>query len=206
MKVIFLTLTLGLWNSADTWALTASPTSLTFQAVQGGSNPAGQSLSVSKSNTKTTNWTASDSASWVSVSPATGSITKSSQILVTVNTAGLAGGTYSASVVVTVYKGGSVTVPVTLTVTPTTTTSSTTLTSTAASLAWDPATDTSIAGYNVYVGTASGVYGAPINVGNVTSYILNNLALGSTYYFVVTTYDTSGAESIPSNEVSKSVY
>jgi len=63
-----------------------------------------------------------------------------------------------------------------------------------------------VAGYNVYVGTASGVYGPPINVGNVTSYVVNNLVIGNTYYFVVTDYNTSGVESAPSNQVSKSIY
>ncbi len=63
-----------------------------------------------------------------------------------------------------------------------------------------------MAGYNVYVGTASGVYGPPINVGNVTSYVMNNLVMGNTYYFVVKDYNTSGVESAPSNEVSKSIY
>ena len=206
-KVLSLALVLGLWNSPATWALTASPASLTFQAIQGGNNPASQSVNVSKPNKKDTNWTASDSANWVSVSPTTGSFTSSSQITVVVNTAGLAAGTYSATVTVTAYKGGSVSIPVSLTVAPTTTTGSSTSTSnTAASLTWDPITDTGIAGYNVYVGTAPGVYGAPINVGNVTSRIIDNLAVGSTYYFVVTAYNTSGVESIPSNEVSKSIY
>ena len=208
-KILFLCLALGLWNSPDTWALTANPTSLTFQAVQGGSNPPSQSITVSKSNTKATNWTASDSANWVGVSPGTGSITKSSQIVVAVNTAGLTPGTYSATVAVTVYKGGSVSVPVTLTVaaSTTTTTSTSTTSSSTVSLAWDPPeTSTGIAGYNVYVGTTSGVYGAPINVGNVTSYVISNLGIGNTYYFTVTDYDGSGVESIASNEVSQSIY
>jgi hypothetical protein len=55
------------------------------------------------------------------------------------------------------------------------------------------------------MGTTSGVYGPPITVGNVTSYVLNNLAV-ATYYFVVTAYNANGIESLPSNEVSKSVY
>jgi hypothetical protein len=62
-----------------------------------------------------------------------------------------------------------------------------------------------VAGYNVYVGTASGVYGPAINVGNVNSYVVNNLAAG-TYYFVVTDYNSNGVESTPSNEVSKTIY
>lgn len=211
-SVLFLALTFVLLNCSDIWALTASPTSLSFRAVQGGSNPASQSVSVSKSNNKTTNWTASDSASWVSVSPVTGSITSSSQIVVAVNTAGLAAGTYSATVTITAYKGGSVSVPVTLTVGSSTTTSSLTTTtstssSTTASLIWDPpTTSTGVAGFRVYVGTASGVYGPPIDVGNVTSYTVSNLPLGYTYYFAVSDYDSNGAESITSNEVSKSIY
>jgi len=76
----------------------------------------------------------------------------------------------------------------------------------AASLSWSAVTNTNQAGYKVYAGTASGVYGPPINVGNVTSYVLSNLAVGNTYYFVVTDYTTSGMDSLLSNEVNKSLY
>jgi hypothetical protein len=110
-------------------------------------------------------------------------------------------------VTVTVYKGGSVSIPVTLIVaSATTTTSPPTTTNTAASLSWSPPdVSTGVAGYKVYMGSSAGAYGPPFTVGNVTSYVFNNLAVG-TYYFVVTTYDGTGAESLPSNEVSKSVY
>jgi len=202
---IVLTVVIGIWTSPEALALTASPSSLTFQAVQGGSNPASQYVNVSKSNKKPTNWTASESATWLSVSPLTGGITNSAQVGVTVNTAGLAAGTYSATVTVTVYKGGSVSIPVTLTVASTTTTSPPATTSTSASLSWSPADDSTVAGYKVYMGSSAGAYGPPITVGNVTSYVLNNLAIG-TYYFVVTAYTNTGTESLPSNEVSKSVY
>ncbi|HSC55754.1 MAG TPA: hypothetical protein VLC51_01050, partial [Nitrospira sp.] len=197
----------GVWTSSNAWTLSASPTSVSFKAIQGGGNPASQSVSVSKPNNKTTNWTASDSATWVSVTPLTGSITNSAQVGIAVNIGGLAAGTYSATVTVTASKGGSVAIPVTLTVSPSTTTSSSTLTTSTntASLNWDASTDTTVVGYKVYMGTASGVYGAPITVGNVTSYLLNNLSI-ATYYFVVTDYDANGNESLPSNEVSKSVY
>lgn len=212
---VALTCPMNVWTPTEASALTVSPSALTFQAVQGGTNPPSQSVNVSKSNKRDSTWTASDSASWVTVSPVVGSIASSVQVAVNVDIAGLPAGTYSATVTVTVYKGGSASVPVTLTVAPSTTTnlsssttstlsSSTTLTA-AATLSWDPNTSTNIGGYNVYMGTTSGVYGPPINVGNVTSYVLNNLAIG-TYYFVVTDYDTSGLESLPSNEVSKSIY
>jgi hypothetical protein len=109
-------------------------------------------------------------------------------------------------VTVTVYKGGSVSIPVTLTVAlAATTTSPPTTTSTAASLSWSAADDSTVAGYKVYMGSSAGAYGPAITVGNVTSYVINNLAIG-TYYFVVTAYTSTGAESLPSNEVSKSVY
>lgn len=67
-------------------------------------------------------------------------------------------------------------------------------------------TSTNLAGYKVYMGTASGLYGTPLDVGNVTSYVMSNLAIGNTYYFVVTSYNSSGSESLPSTEVSKSIY
>lgn len=199
---------IGCYAAPQAFALTASPTALNFQAIQGGTNPASQSVNVSKSNNKVTNWTASDSATWLSVSPGSGSITNNAQIAVTVNTAGLAAGTYSATVAVTVYKGGSVSIPVSLTVAPAATTNPPTTTgaSTTASLSWTPSTTTGVAGYRVYVGTAPGVYGSPVNVGNVTSYTVANLAVGYTYYFVVTDYDAGGTESPPSNEVSKIIY
>ena len=68
-------------------------------------------------------------------------------------------------------------------------------------LGWDPKTDPDLAGYGVYYGTASRTYGAPINVGNVTSYALTGLTPGVTYYFAVTAYDTAYNESGFSNEV-----
>ena len=204
---IILALSIDLASSPNAWALSASPTAVRFQAVQGATNPASQFVNVSKPNNRTTNWTASKNATWVSVTPVTGSITNSAQVGVVVNIAGLSAGTYSATVTVRADKGGSVAIPVTLTVAASTTTSSpppTTSTYTA-SLTWDPTLDTTVVGYKVYMGTTSGVYGSPIALGNVTSYVLNNLPV-ATYYFVVTAFNTNGIESLPSNEVSKSVY
>ena len=209
---IGLALAISLWTSPEAWALTVSPTTMTFQAVQGGTNPYSGTINVSKSNNHQTTWTATDSAPWLTVSPGTGSITSTALVAVAVNITGLAAGTYTTTVTIKVDKGGSASVPVTLTVAPAPTTSalttptSSTSTSTTASLSWSAVTNSDQAGYKVYVGTASGVYGPPINVGNVTSYVLSNLAVGNTYYFAVTDYNTSGVESLPSNEVSKSLY
>ena len=43
-----------------------------------------------------------------------------------------------------------------------------------------------------------------VDVGNVTTYTVSNLAPG-TYYFVVTAYDSSNDESSFSNEASKTI-
>jgi fibronectin type 3 domain-containing protein len=71
---------------------------------------------------------------------------------------------------------------------------------------WDASTSTNLAGYKIYVGTVSGQYGSPVDVGNVTSYVMKDLTLGDTYFFAVTSYNGSGVESAYSNEVSQTVY
>jgi uncharacterized protein YjdB len=78
-----------------------------------------------------------------------------------------------------------------------------------ATLAWSaPATNvdgstlTDLAGYKIYYGTSPGSYTKVIDVGNVTTSVVNNLAPG-TYYFTVTAYNIYGVESSYSNEASK---
>ena len=79
-------------------------------------------------------------------------------------------------------------------------------------LAWDaPTTNTdgspltNLAGFNVYYGTAPGVYSGPVDVGPVLQNQIVDLPDGNTYYFAVTAYDTYGNESGYSNEVSKTL-
>jgi hypothetical protein len=69
-------------------------------------------------------------------------------------------------------------------------------------LAWDPNIALGLAGYKVYVGTASGAYSVAIDVSNVTSYTVTGLQAGTQYYFAVTAYDSGGNQSGFSNEVS----
>lgn len=68
------------------------------------------------------------------------------------------------------------------------------------SLAWDASVSPAIAGYKVYVGTASRTYGAPITIGDQTTYTVTGLTAGH-YYFAVTAFDGVGNESDYSNEV-----
>lgn len=123
-------------------------------------------------------------------------------ITVAVNTAGLSAGTYSALITLTATGGATNTpqsIPVSLTITaPSTST---------ATLTWNANTEGDLAGYKVYRATASGAYGealASIPAGTI-SYQATGLVSHTTYFFVVTAYDSAGNESAVSNEVSKSI-
>jgi fibronectin type 3 domain-containing protein len=70
------------------------------------------------------------------------------------------------------------------------------------SLAWDPNTESDLAGYRIYRGMSSGNYDKVVDVGNVTTWTDTTLEVGQTYYFAATAYDTEGLESTFSNEVS----
>ena len=70
------------------------------------------------------------------------------------------------------------------------------------SIAWDPNTETDLAGYKVYVGTSPGTYTQTIDVGNVTTFTISDLTDGETYYVALTAYDIFANESGSSTEVS----
>ncbi|HWW01967.1 MAG TPA: Ig-like domain-containing protein [Candidatus Acidoferrum sp.] len=72
-------------------------------------------------------------------------------------------------------------------------------------LAWDPSTDPTVVGYNVYSGTSSRVYTASAPAGTNTLITLSNLSVGATYYFAATTYNLAGLESDYSLEASYAV-
>ena len=97
-------------------AIGVSPTSLSFTATAGGSNPANQTVSITNTGGGTLNWTASSNASWLSVSPASG--TAPSTLTAAVNISGLAAGTYNGTITIsaTGATNSPVSVPVTLTV------------------------------------------------------------------------------------------
>jgi len=168
--------------------------------LEGGRQPLTKALLITNTGAGTLSWSASESASWLSLSPASGTTTtETDAITVTVNTAGLLTNTYTAPITITA-SGASNTpqqVLVTLAIT--------TPASTKATLTWDPNVESDLAGYKVYAGTASGTYGAPVDVGKVTTFEVINLASGQTYYFAVIAYNTSSQESGYSNEVSKIV-
>lgn len=80
-------------------------------------------------------------------------------------------------------------------------------TSETATLSWDANNEPDLQGYKIYLATISGGYGAPITTlpMDVTSYTVTGLETGTTYFFSVTAYNSSGAESSFSNEVTKTI-
>jgi hypothetical protein len=68
-------------------------------------------------------------------------------------------------------------------------------------LAWNTNTETDLAGYKLYMGTTSGVYGTPTALGLVTTTTVGSLLSGQTYYFALTAYNTTGQESAKTTEI-----
>jgi hypothetical protein len=55
------------------------------------------------------------------------------------------------------------------------------------------------------MGVKSGTYTQVTNVKDVTTYIVQNLTSGTTYYFAVTAYNNAGVESPYSNQLQYTV-
>ncbi len=72
-------------------------------------------------------------------------------------------------------------------------------------LAWDPSTDNTVVGYNIYYGTASRTYTNLVSVISTNAATVSNLTASVTYYFAATAYTASGLESEFSTEASYSV-
>lgn len=79
-------------------------------------------------------------------------------------------------------------------------------------LSWNASTESDVSGYRIYYGTSKrtgdcpqGGYAKKIDVGNKTSYKIENLKPNSIYYFSVTSYDSSGKESCFSEEIQKTI-
>ena len=69
------------------------------------------------------------------------------------------------------------------------------------SLAWDPASDVTIAGYIVHVGTQPGSYTEHLDVGLSTAYGWSGAVAGQRYCFALSAYNASHVEGPKSNEV-----
>lgn len=189
-----------------THRVSVTPTSLTYYAVQGASNPPSQTITVSRPYSSSATLTASDNRSWLTVSPTSTSMTSSKKLTVAINTSGRGAGTYNGTVTIKVGTWYTKAIPVTLVVSPAATPPPSTPppSTSSATLTWNAVTGATVSGYKVYVGEVPSQYTRTINVGNVTSSTVNSLTVGKNYYFAVTAYNSAG-EGPRSNEVSKTI-
>ena len=69
-------------------------------------------------------------------------------------------------------------------------------------LAWNSSKSPAVAGYFLYYGAEKGGYTNRIDIGNNTTTSVSGLQEGETYHFAVTAYNSDGAESTPSSDIS----
>lgn len=102
----------------DSPALSVDPAGLSFTAVEGGANPANQSLTIKNTGKGTLNWQISKGSTWLTVSPTSGATDagNSDTITVSVNSAGLTAGEKNDSLAIT-SNGGDTAAQVTLKIT-----------------------------------------------------------------------------------------
>jgi fibronectin type III domain protein/BACON domain-containing protein len=203
VKEFVVPVSLTLTTSTSSGTIGSLPTTLAFVGTVGGTNPATQPFALTNTGGGTLSWTLSDNRAWLQLNTASGTTTtETDTISASVTTSGLAAGTYNA--IITVKASGSTNSPQQI---PVSLKLSVTAANTA-TLVWKASTDSDLAGYNVYRGTGSGTYGAPLTTlsKTTTNYTATGLQNGTTYFFVITAYDSSGNESTYSNEVSKSIF
>jgi Viral BACON domain len=96
--------------------LAVSPSTISFNATAGGSNPAPATINVTNAGTGTLTFTASSDSSWLSVSPASGTAPTAVQAAASIS--GLAAGTYTGHITLTASgaQGSPAVITVTLTV------------------------------------------------------------------------------------------
>jgi hypothetical protein len=106
----------GVSGGATQPTIGVSPASLSFTATAGGSNPANQTINITNTGGGTLNFTASDDAPWLTISPTSG--TAPSTLTASVDITGLAAGTFNGTITISAAGATNtpVNVPVTLTV------------------------------------------------------------------------------------------
>jgi len=97
-----------------------APSSLSFQAVEGGPNPSPQAATISNTGNTILNWTAGNTGSWIDLAETSGSVqlSGSQDFAVNVDIDGLPPNTYRDTIDITVDSGAAETIDVFLTVAP----------------------------------------------------------------------------------------
>jgi hypothetical protein len=175
-------------------ALAFSPTTLTFSAQQGASNPSPANVSITNIGGGTLNFTTTTDAAWLTVSPPSGTAPATLQL--TPRITGLTPGTYTGHLTVTAT--GATNSPATVTVTLTVTAP---LTQHSVTLSWSASTSSNVVSYSTYRSTVSGgPYALVASAITGLSYTDASVQSGVTYYYVVTATDNQGQESVDSSE------
>jgi len=82
--------------------ISVTPQALSFAAQVGGSNPSPQTMTIRNSGQSTLNYTITDNAAWLEVNPASGtSIGENKTHTVSINSGGLAEGSYAGTITIT---------------------------------------------------------------------------------------------------------
>jgi len=84
-------------------AISVSPNSLAFNAIEGGENPPAQTLEICNSESGTLDWSLTDNAGWLSEAPTSGSLDadECEDVTVSVDVTGMEVGDYSATITIT---------------------------------------------------------------------------------------------------------
>jgi hypothetical protein len=173
--------------------LSVSPMNLSFNAQQGGSNPAPSPVSITNTGGGTLNFTVS-ADSWLVVNPTSG--TAPATVQVTPNIAGMGAGVYVGHV--TISAAGATNSPAVVTVTLTITSPPAQHT---VALTWNASSDTHVISYNAYRSNTPGSgYALVASAIGGLAYTDGTVQSATTYYYVVTAVDDKGEESVYSNE------
>jgi hypothetical protein len=201
-KTIHVTLTLTAASTSSGTSFSLSPLTLAYTARVGSPNMTGN-VTVTNTGSTAISVTWADSINWlVAITPGLTQTIQpghSGMYTVTASFANLAAGSYSGTATIS---GGGIIEQVHVTLTALTSAANT------ATLTWNANSETDLAGYKVYAGTSSGAYATPIATlpKTTTSYTVTGLQTGTTYFFVITAYDTADHQSLHSNQVSKTIY
>ncbi len=144
----------GTPGGGTTPTIALSPTTLTFTGFEFSANPADQTIQISNAGIDTLTWSVTDNATWLFVTPTSGSVTTgTAEMTVSVDTVGLtaAASPYTAQITVSATGANNTpqTVNVTLTLAPVT----------CESLSGSITTDTTLGGPCYIVESDLGVYG-----------------------------------------------
>ena len=185
---------------AATHTLSISPTSLSFGNVTTGTSSATQAVTITNTGNSSviiSSITLSGTGYSMSAGGSPVTLTPSQALTLSVSFDPTAAGAVNGSISVASNASGS---PATVSL------SGTGVRQNSVALAWNASTS-AVAGYNVYRSTVSGSAYVMVNSAPLSALTYSDSAVqsGTTYYYVVTALDSSGNESVYSNQVSAAI-